>query len=80
MGNGLLLKMGGGVCPQKDWLQIPWITVLVTVLLLQKGTMTTATLTKRKHFIGGLLSFRGLVCYHHGREHGSMNGWHWSSS
>jgi hypothetical protein len=33
--------------------------------------MTKATLTK-EHVTGDLISFRGLVHYHHVREHGSM--------
>jgi hypothetical protein len=27
---------------------------------------------KRRHFTGVVYSFRGLVHYHHGRKHGSM--------
>ena len=34
----------------------------------------TKTTYKRKRLIGGLLSFRGLVHYHHGRKHGSKHG------
>ena len=34
--------------------------------------MTRATLIKNFVFIGSGLRFRGLVHYHHGRKHGSM--------
>jgi hypothetical protein len=33
--------------------------------------MTTVTLIKEKHLTGAGLEFRGLIQYHHGREHGA---------
>ena len=49
-----------------------WLVVLVRVLLLGRYNMTRATLIKKFVFIGSGLRFRGLVHYHHGRKHGSM--------
>jgi hypothetical protein len=43
-------------------------TLCLSVLLLLRDTMTTATII-RKHLIEAVIHFRGLVHYHHG---GSM--------
>ena len=55
------------------------VSVLFTVLLLWRDTMTKVTYEK-KHLVRDLLTVSELVLYHRGREHGGRLAWCWSSS
>jgi len=46
--------------------------VLLYILLLWKDTMTKATLRKESILLELAYTFRGLIYYPHGEEHGGM--------
>lgn len=48
------------------------ITILATVLLLSRNTITIATIVKDKYLLGLTYNAFSLVSYHHGGEHGSI--------
>ena len=57
------------IWPARHW---GFIFVLIRFPLLQRDTMTKATLTKDNIWLGLAYRFRGSVHYHQGRKHGSM--------
>ena len=44
----------------------------IYVLVLQRDTITRQLLQRKTFHWGWLTSFRGLVCRHHGKKHGSV--------